>query len=188
MPIILDNINWMIVNIILAVIPVVLGLLIIQVKHKVIRPFLLIGWLLFIPNTIYLLSDLIHLPPDLGYTSGYHQLIIIGMYKTLVITGIITYVIGIYAIEHAVKKYRKHKIPLLLILNILIAIGLILGRIYRFNSWDVMTKPLSIFITSLQIISTPDYLIFIAFFSFTGTLLYIFLTSKFKKLLLKVVR
>lgn len=185
MPIIQYNLDWMTFNIILAVIPVVLGLLITQIKHTVLRSLLLVVWLLFIPNTIYLLTDLIHLPPDLRYTEGYHQLIIIAMYQTLVVIGILTYILGIYTVHKILFRHSTNKYAVLMLLNSLISIGLILGRVYRYNSWDIMIKPLSIIMTSLQIITSPEYIIFIVVFSITGTLVYKYLTQRFKKVLVK---
>src|SRR5688500_5180777 len=64
MGILMHNISWMAFNIALALIPVILGLLMFYIKWKPLRLLISIIWLSFLPNTLYLLTDLMHISND----------------------------------------------------------------------------------------------------------------------------
>lgn len=185
MPILAYTFGWMFYNSLLAVIPIVLALIFIKVENKFFKTVFFIAWLLFLPNTIYLLTDIIHLPRDLGNASGFEHIIVIAMYMTLFTIGIATYVLAIFPLEKIIKKYRQHKVLTLASLNFLIGIGLVLGRVFRFNSWDILIRPDEIFVTIAHILSSVQFMLVICAFSIFGTFIYLSISSSFKKSLTK---
>src|SRR5579864_2983430 len=110
MYLVLFNLNWMSFNLILAVIPVIFGWLILRAKNRMYQVFSAICWLVFLPNTIYLLTDIIHLSDDwdrpIDLTS---KLIIAGMYITLLVAGVFTFVLSIHPIEKLFKRKMYHR-------------------------------------------------------------------------------
>lgn len=106
---------------------------------------LMIGWLLFIPNAFYLLTDFVHLHhnSDLQY-----------LFDALLLTffSVAGFYSGISSMLHIHRllemKYSSQKCQRILItLCYLISFGVYLGRILRFNSWDIISNPIRIFMT-----------------------------------------
>lgn len=109
---------------------------------------LLIGWLLFIPNSFYLVTDFVHLHhnSDLQY-----------IFDVILLTffSIAGFYAGISSMLHIHRllemKYSAEKCRQILIsLCYIISFGVYLGRILRFNSWDVVSNPIRLFMTILK--------------------------------------
>lgn len=138
----------MALNSVLALVPVVL---VVALRHKVSRIAgltLFFLWLLFLPNTIYLITDLQHLPAQLLKSKDMTgQVILIIQYVVLAALGVVTY---IYALE-PVRKYLKNSKKdvfvqngIYILLNYIIAFGVILGKVQRTHSWYVFTDPVRV--------------------------------------------
>lgn len=109
---------------------------------------LLMGWLLFIPNSFYLLTDFVHLHhnSDLQY-----------LFDVLLLTffSIAGFYAGISSMLHIHRflemKYSSRKCWRIIIsLCYLISFGVYLGRILRFNSWDILSNPIKLFTAILK--------------------------------------
>lgn len=109
---------------------------------------LLWGWLLFIPNSFYLLTDFVHLHhfSDLQY-----------LFDALLLTcfSIAGFYAGITSMLHIrslleMKYSHKTCRQILISLCYISAFGVYLGRILRFNSWDILSNPVKLFITILK--------------------------------------
>ncbi|UPT71301.1 MAG: DUF1361 domain-containing protein [Flavobacterium sp. JAD_PAG50586_2] len=119
---------------------------------------LLIGWLLFIPNSFYLLTDFVHLHhhSDLQY-----------IFDALLLTffSIAGFYAGISSMLHIhgllEMKYSSQKSKYVMItLCYLSSFGVYLGRILRFNSWDIVSNPIKLFsniLSSLQHFQTYEF-------------------------------
>lgn len=121
-----------------------------KIKSKVINIILILLWLLFFPNTIYIITDLIYIDSYhfMSYTGPYSPLTYlpnIEMYLALfhIVIGII---IGyLYGYKSLVVLYRYAKETKLLPYRDLITIGVFglsgigvyIGRFFRYNSWDL---------------------------------------------------
>ncbi len=99
-------------------------------------------WLLFFPNAPYLVTDLIHLEPGGSVPLWYDSLV----YFAFASTGLLLGFTSLYLVQIAVAR-RSGPAAGWAIATISIALGgygIFLGRVQRWNSWDVITNPRSL--------------------------------------------
>jgi len=113
------------------------------------KPIFVIGslaWLLFIPNSFYILTDLFHLRDwyNDGLMPNWYDLIMILSFAW---NGLLLGVLSL-------RQMEKIFVPLLPAHNELFflypvmwlnALGVYIGRYLRFNTWDVITDPFQLF-------------------------------------------
>lgn len=145
MPFFIENFSWMALNSVLALVPVVL---VVVLRHKVPRLaniILFFLWLLFLPNTIYLITDLQHLPAQLLKSKDMTgQAILIIQYVVLAALGVVTYIYALEPVRKYLKSSKKDAFVqngIYVLLNYIIAFGVILGKVQRTHSWYVFTDP-----------------------------------------------
>ncbi len=176
MHIILNNLPWMTTNILLALIPVYAGFLFTQTRNIIFKVLFGIMWLAFVPNTIYILTDLIHLPRQLSRLPHSVAPLLFLEYFLLEFIGIVCFILAIYPVERYVvsslKKYRLKSVHFIISLNFLIAFGVTLGRFQRTNSWELLTNFSRVVEDVIQIVTTPLMLLFILLFGVTANLIY----------------
>lgn len=133
--------NW---NLFLAFIPWALSsLLIIKEniqKYKIAIGIILIFWLLFFPNAPYILTDLLHLRRLRNMPVWYDLLLIL----SFAWTGLFFGFLSLLDIEKILSKKIK-PFYVKIITSILLFIGsfgVYIGRYLRWNSWDIITRPL----------------------------------------------
>lgn len=180
MELFLFNVGWMLSNILLALIPIFLARAVFtqpQRKKSAGSTFLkfigAIVWFFFLPNTIYLVTDIVNLLYDVQYIQGILLLLDAAMYISLIPLGVITF---IWAVSPFEKMYHA-QIPLF-VLNFFVAFGVVLGRVQRANSWEVITDPQSVVARSIEIVRSPDLLILVFVFAIFSQVVYI----RFKKI------
>lgn len=116
----------------------------------------LFAWLLFMPNTFYILTDLFHLD---DMDSG-HQWFDLTMILSFAWNGILFGILSIRQMEILLKTASGKWLPGFIICTVmwLNAFGIYIGRFLRFNSWDIITNPFSLFGEIFDIIFNPyDY-------------------------------
>lgn len=96
-------------------------------------------WLIFLPNTWYVLTDFLHVFPT-GEVSELYDIVLISI---LVINGFILGFASLFLVHRELLKRRDTiKSALFIAAAILVAsFGIYLGRELRWNSWDVITNP-----------------------------------------------
>lgn len=106
-----------------------------------------LAWLLFFPNSPYVITDLIHLTvmKQIYVVKGqshlnhdfWHDLSVILLFAW---TGLLLGAASIYQIQHIVMKLSNKLVSwcFALLASILGGYGIFLGREYRLNSWDVL--------------------------------------------------
>jgi uncharacterized membrane protein len=111
-------------------------------KSKITTILLLCVWLLFFPNSPYIITDLLHL-------NGYKQDIL--WFDTLLIflyaaTGLLISLNSLHTAQQIFKAYfGKTKTWFILFATTLLSgFGIYLGRYCRLNSWDLFSQPLSL--------------------------------------------
>lgn len=143
-------------NLFLALIPfglsTMLGLSAGKLKARILLPVGAV-WLLFFPNAPYILTDLFHLKPRAGVPYWYDLALILSCawnglmlaYASLIeMQGLVDRRLGVMA------GWGFSSMALLLS-----AFGIYLGRYLRFNSWDVITNPLTLFYDILTRVLHP---------------------------------
>jgi uncharacterized membrane protein len=138
--------------------------------------------LLFIPNTIYVLTDIYHLFPQLPFLPSIYLPALIAQYVILLNVGVITFVLGIGQLEKFLKQlhYRNEmKYIIICILNFLISFGVILGRFQRTNSWEVFTHPIKVTNDVLASFFTTEHMIYVLSFGFFCNILFFGLRNRF---------
>lgn len=134
--------NW---NLFLAFIPWLTStLIIVNAYHKKLHLVLLIiFWLLFFPNSPYILTDLFHLRISSAAPIWYDLIVIL----SFAWTGLLFGFISLMDIEELLKKYFERKTIILFTITFLFlgAFGIYLGRFLRWNSWDIVSNPFGLF-------------------------------------------
>lgn len=147
-------------NTFLAVIPVVLGYAIYRLaalpekKRPPKLAFVLLGlaWLAFLPNTCYLLTEWRHFLHVVGrtglYTSwrlGGEATLALMTYTTFYFCysaiGMLTFAMAIRPMARLAKRKGLNLWIWGLPLFLMLAVGVYLGLILRYNSWDLITRP-----------------------------------------------
>jgi uncharacterized membrane protein len=100
---------------------------------------LMTTWLLFFPNSPYIITDLMHLshlPKHLLWFDA------VGIFITA-LTGLIVGLYSMYHFQILSKKIFGNTVAWFLVIcsAILSGFGLYLGRFVRFNSWDLFSNP-----------------------------------------------
>jgi uncharacterized membrane protein len=96
-------------------------------------------WLMFIPNTFYIITDLIHLDMNSSVVVWYDLVLLLSFAWNGVLFGIVS----VRQMEKTFEKYFNKNFGLFFIVPVMIlnAFGVYVGRHLRFNSWDVVTNP-----------------------------------------------
>ena len=148
-----DRIIW---NLFLAIIP--LGLSYYLFRPQALRNLawwiLLSVFIAFLPNAPYILTDSIHIIElsQQSYPMWSIILILIPQYILFISAGFQAYVISLTRLNHylADSIAKKYLILINLIIHSLCVVGIYIGRFERFNSWDLVTKPQEVIITTGQ--------------------------------------
>ncbi len=101
--------------------------------------FCLLGWLLFLPNAPYIITDLIHLRYRQGVPLWYDSLMVFSFASTGLYTGMYSILLAHRLLEQHLKL-RWSWMLLAPVLG-LTGFGIYLGRFSRWNSWDLLTRP-----------------------------------------------
>lgn len=168
-------------NLLLAWVPVVLvWLLTKELRHRLWKEplpvMLTILWLGFLPNSFYLITDLVHLQNTGEVGLLYDSLI----FMSIILNGLIAGMLSIYWVHTEIIKRRSRELAQILIGIIILAISfaIYLGRQLRWNTWDLLANPAGIiFDLSDHIINPLDhaqgFVITIAFFALLSSLYYV---------------
>jgi len=110
-------------------------------------------WLLFVHNSFYIVTDLFHL----YHLNAAPKWLDILMIFSFAWNGILCGIISIRSIEMIFLWKRKKNFSLLLVFVVmwLSAFGVYIGRVLRFNSWDVITNPFSLMCDILDMVLHP---------------------------------
>lgn len=104
---------------------------------------LLILWILFLPNSFYILTDLFHLSGYYGMKMWFDLTMIV----SFAWNGMLLGVLSVREMEKIMQQYFLKRTTLFFIYPIMLlnAFGIYIGRFLRFNSWDVITNPFELF-------------------------------------------
>jgi len=130
-------------NLLLAWIPFALALLIYDGHRRGARLVQLLAlgllWLLFFPNAPYIVTDFKYLADMTGKTFLFEGLLI----GTAASTGLLLGFMSLYLIQAIVRRAAGARYAWLFVFVALglSSVGVYLGRVLRWNSWDVFVRP-----------------------------------------------
>jgi uncharacterized membrane protein len=112
-------------------------------KSKIMLPLLMGFWLLFFPNAPYVLTDLFHLRSGAAMPVWFDLLLILFFAWTSLLFGFLS----LWDIEFILsQRIKKILVPFISAALLFIgSFGVYIGRYLRWNSWDLITKPLHLF-------------------------------------------
>jgi uncharacterized membrane protein len=104
-------------------------------------------WIAFLPNSPYVITDVVHLVDDLQRTSADRDAYaLLTVYGSFFACGLALYGSSIWLCERTLRPWigdRRCAIAMVA-LHGACAVGIYLGRFARVNSWDVVTDPLRV--------------------------------------------
>jgi uncharacterized membrane protein len=161
-------------NLFLAWLPFLFALVVVGFRrNQVMLGMFGLLWLLFFPNTSYLVTDLIHL---------HHTDIIPVWYDAFMLfafalTGLMLGLLSLYFVHAVVRSYAGTAVGWLFVLAVTVlgGVGVYIGRFMRWNSWDVFTNPLSLANDLALNFLRPE--LFLKAFVTTGLLTAVFLMT-----------
>ncbi len=164
--------GWILWNLFLAYIPFVLSFWLFR-RKRIVRS--LLWWIAyvvciaFLPNAPYMLTDIIHLMDAIrdGYSVWVLTIIFVPLHAFAMLAGFEAYVVSVMNQSHyLVKEGAKQYVTLSeLLIHALAAVGIYLGRFLRFNSWDLVTSPDTVLLSTLDTLTSrrPILVIFVTF-------------------------
>lgn len=136
---------WLIWNLFLAWLPYMISSWLQQSAATTSKRKLVIGafvWLLFIPNTFYILTDLFHLSEHHNAPKWFDLSLIV----SFAWNGLLLGLLSVRQMEKTVQRYISPRHELLYVYPVmwLNALGVYIGRYLRYNSWDIITNPFAL--------------------------------------------
>jgi uncharacterized membrane protein len=138
---------WMTWNLLLALVPAVLAPLVF--RHRGQRSGLwwagLALFVLFLPNAPYVITDLVHLRGDVLAARGDGAVVgaVLPVYAAFIAVGLLSYAFCVAELGRYVERVglAAQRTSIELGVHLLAAVGVVLGRFARLNSWEPMTDP-----------------------------------------------
>ena len=101
------------------------------------------AWLLFFPNAPYIFTDLVHVTTRYY---GFHFWVDMVLILLCALTGLVLGFVSLYLMQSVVSRMLGRVASWVFIAAVagLSGFGIYLGRFLRFNSWDVIIKPMKL--------------------------------------------
>lgn len=146
-------------NSFLAVLAVVFAYIFLRAKNSILKVISGILWLLFLPNTIYMFTDLLHILYQWERVQGWEKAVVALEFIVLQIIGFVTFILAFRPFEVILKwlKYNdKKRVWATVAFNFIIAFGIVLGRVERVNSWDAFVAGDRLLNAVLNVFTSPE--------------------------------
>lgn len=136
--------QWMGVNMVLALLPLALAIGLFRRRRR--RTLMwwvaLVAFVALLPNAPYVVTDLIHLAPDI-HRAPSKKAVVLGLlplYGVFVLIGLESYAISLRLVRRYLtgSGWRRGVLITEAVLHVASAVGVLLGRFDRLNSWDVL--------------------------------------------------
>ena len=110
-------------------------------------------WLLFVPNSFYILTDLFHLDEISSAPKWFDLLLLL----SFAWNGLLFGIISLHKVEAVLQSIRGKSFSLFIVFIVmwLNAFGIYIGRYLRYNSWDVIVQPFSLFREMIEVLLHP---------------------------------
>lgn len=179
------NVSWMTWNLSLAVLPVLFSFFLFRKVNNVFKATMFVLWFLFLPNTIYVITDLIHLFDDWGYFSTGGKIVLLIQYGIFEIIGLTCFLVAFYPMEKLFTQWGlkgKQFLFGLIGMHFLMGFAMVLGRVERMNSWYVFTDPLEVFYSAIAVFTSFELLGLTLLLGLFSNFFYFLLRDKLYKL------
>ena len=141
------NSLWMTWNLLLATFPAVLAPLVF--RHRGARTG--VWWagvalvLLFLPNAPYVVTDLVHMRVDVVHADTNMAVVyaVLPVYAAFVVAGFAAYALVLSEVRQHLGRVglARWATPVEVALHAVCAVGVVLGRVARLNSWEPVLEP-----------------------------------------------
>lgn len=135
---------FMLWNLCLGLVPI--GLMLVLLRHlnthswrEPLSVIMTLVWLSFLPNSFYMISDLIHLDRSPDISVLYDAVLLLSFLLNGMIAGFLSMVLLHRALLKRRPAHQAHMIIVAVIL--LVSFAIYLGRTLRWNSWSIITNP-----------------------------------------------
>jgi uncharacterized membrane protein len=150
-------------NIFVALLAVAFAYIFLKVTGKLMKVLFGLLWLIMLPNTAYLFTDLGRILHQINDSSSL-AIVLLVEFTTVALIGAATFVAAFSPFETVIHKtavLREHGLISIIGLNLLVGFGVVLGRWEHINSYIIFTKPAHV-IESMISILTNYYLLGLA--------------------------
>ena len=142
-------------NLFLAFIPLIFSFYLFrtQARRNLFWWFSLLIFVAFLPNAPYVLTDSIHIIElsQQNYPAWAIVLIVIPQYVLFILLGFEAYVVSLSQIkQYLPTSVFPYRLVVKAIAHGLSVVGVYIGRFERFNSWDFVTKPGVVVLTTVR--------------------------------------
>ena len=112
-------------------------------------------WLLFVPNSFYMLTDLFHLYDSYSVPRWYDLLLILCFAWNALLMGILS----VRHMEKIIQVIWRFRSDWLFVYPVMLlnAFGIYIGRYLRYNSWDIVSNPFQLLVDTAHILLHPVY-------------------------------
>lgn len=151
--------EYLVLNLFLAAIPLGLALrLVFVLRHKLWsdwEPMIwTLAWLLFLPNSFYMISDFIHLR-DVGSDT---ILFAVVLFTSFIYLGVLLGFCSLVLVHEQLRR-RLRSLPAATLIGLILvgcSFGIYIGRDLRWNSWDVFFNPFGLLFDISDRLLRPD--------------------------------
>jgi uncharacterized membrane protein len=119
-------------------------LLFLKTRQKVLKVVYALIWFFFLPNTLYLITDLLHIFWQWHRMHPVGQMVLALQYITLVLIGLMTFILALYAVEKSLLS----------------------------SSWDMLVDIPKVVTASINIFSSPELILLGLFFALFANVYY----------------
>lgn len=184
MDIFLTNFNFIWLNSFLALVAVLFGWLMSKANSIFAKVWTGFVWLIFLPNTIYILTDISHLFEDLPKVDNLFKIILVVQYSLFSIFGVISFVVSIYFFQKLmegkstgwkVEKMKPSTFVAICILNFMVGFAIVMGGIERTNSWHILTDPIRVLQDAFDVLSSSEMLMLSGGIGILANIIYFFM-------------
>ncbi len=114
------------------------------------------SWLLFFPNAPYIITDLLHLRKPSAIPVWYDSLMVF----SYALVGLLTGLLSLYLIHRVMDRLVGTLAAWGVVAGslLLAGFGIYLGRVERWNSWDILTNPAGLLSNALGQLTHPPAL------------------------------
>lgn len=134
--------SFLLWNIILALVPLFMSVKALNADTSIKRLVFSCLWLLFFPNSMYIITDLFHLKQRDEIPLWYDLILLFSS----AMNGLIYGLLSLSNMEKIIARLNNNILRNLLVFCIMLlcGYGIYLGRFERWNSWDIITQPYSL--------------------------------------------